>query len=124
MLQIEKEHKRSTLLTSKKEDLVNQIMYLEHNNNVLNDTLNQQAENFKKLCEDCKMSENKELKTLQKAFDKACEESTDSSCPNEFDLYECEKCIDCPHQNELHEDTQRDINCWKQYYLQKAQKNS
>jgi hypothetical protein len=47
MLQIEKEHKRSTLMSSKKKDLVDQIMYLEHNNNVLNDRVNQQAENFK-----------------------------------------------------------------------------
>ena len=45
MLQIEKEHKRSTLMTAKKKDLVDQIMYLEHNNNVLHNTLNQQAEN-------------------------------------------------------------------------------
>ncbi|GEM_PF-6646095 len=49
MLQIEKEHKRSTLMTSKKKDLVDQIMYLEHNNNVLNDTLNQQTKNFNTL---------------------------------------------------------------------------
>ena len=46
MLQIEKEHKRSTLMTAKKKDLVDQIMYLEHNNNVLHDTLDQQAENI------------------------------------------------------------------------------
>jgi len=53
MLQIEKEHKRSTLMSNKKKDLVDQIMYLEHNNNVLHDTLNQQAENFKQVCETC-----------------------------------------------------------------------
>nr|WP_288829951.1 DUF551 domain-containing protein [uncultured Clostridium sp.] len=49
MLQIEKEHKRSTLMTAKKKVLVDQIMYLEHNNNVLHNTLNQQAENFNAL---------------------------------------------------------------------------
>lgn len=123
MLIIEKEHKRSSLMSSKKKDLVDQLMWVEHNNNVLHDTINQQSENFKKICKDCKMSENKELETLKKAFDMACEESADSSCPNEFDLYECENCMDCPHQNELHEDTQRDINCWKQYYLQKTKKD-
>lgn len=48
-LQIEKEHKRSTLMTAKKKVLVDQIMYLEHNNNVLHNTLNQQAENFNAL---------------------------------------------------------------------------
>ena len=47
MLQIEKEHKRSSLMSSKKKDLVEQIMYLEHNNNALNDRVNQQVENFK-----------------------------------------------------------------------------
>ena len=50
---IEKVHKRTSLMSSKKKDLVDHIMYLEHNNNVLNDTLNQQAENFKKVCETC-----------------------------------------------------------------------
>ena len=59
MLQIEKEHKRLTLMNRKKKDLVDQIMCLEHNNNVLHDMLNQQAENFKKICEDCKNKENK-----------------------------------------------------------------
>lgn len=49
MLQIEKEHKYSTLMSSKKKDLVKQIMYLEHNNNVLHNTINQQADNFKVL---------------------------------------------------------------------------
>lgn len=47
MLQIEKEHKRSTLMSAKKKDLADQVMRLEHNNNVLEDTINQQVENFK-----------------------------------------------------------------------------
>ncbi len=46
MMYIEKEHKRSTLMTAKKKDLVDQIMYLEHNNIVLQNTLDQQAKNF------------------------------------------------------------------------------
>lgn len=49
MLQIEKEHRRSTLMSSRKKDLVDQIMYLEHNNNVLNRTLDIQATNFLQL---------------------------------------------------------------------------
>ncbi|MBW4847983.1 MAG: DUF551 domain-containing protein [Lachnospiraceae bacterium] len=36
-------------MTAKKKVLVDQIMYLEHNNNVLHNTLNQQAENFNAL---------------------------------------------------------------------------
>lgn len=59
MLQIEKEHKWSTLIHKQKKDLADQIMYLEHNNNVLNDRINQQAVNFNKLCEDCKMQKQK-----------------------------------------------------------------
>jgi hypothetical protein len=47
MLIIEKLHKRTSLMSKKKNELVDHIMFLEHNNNVLNDTLNQQAENFK-----------------------------------------------------------------------------
>lgn len=39
-------------MSSKKKALVDQIMYLEHNNNVLQDTINQQANNFKKLQHD------------------------------------------------------------------------
>ncbi len=61
-----------------------------------------------------------EVRLLQKAFDKACEEAADSCCPHEMELYECDKCDECPHQGELHEDTERDIECWKQYYLQEA----
>ena len=39
MMIIEKEHKKSTLMSKKKEDLVNQIMWLEHNNNALQQQL-------------------------------------------------------------------------------------
>lgn len=53
MLITDKIHKQSSLMTSKKKDLVEHIMLIEHNNKVLQDTLDQQAENFKKLCEDC-----------------------------------------------------------------------
>lgn len=49
MLNLEKEHKRSTLMSAKKKDLVDQVMWLEHNNNVLNNTLDQQAKNFEVL---------------------------------------------------------------------------
>lgn len=49
MLQIEKEHKKSSLMSKKKSELVEHIMWLEHNNNVMHDTLNTQADNFIKL---------------------------------------------------------------------------
>lgn len=48
-MNIEFLHKRSTLMSRKKEELVRQIMYLEHNNNALNEMNIQQAKNFEKL---------------------------------------------------------------------------
>lgn len=36
-------------MSAKKKDLVDQVMWLEHNNNVLNNTLDQQAKNFEVL---------------------------------------------------------------------------
>lgn len=47
MFKLEKEHKHSTLMSRSKKELVEQIMRLEYNNNILFDTINQQAENFK-----------------------------------------------------------------------------
>ena len=49
MLLIEKEHKHSTLMSMKKEELVKHIMFLEHNNNVLNERIEIQARNCIKL---------------------------------------------------------------------------
>ncbi len=65
----------------------------------------------------------KSVRVLQKAFDISCEAEADSCCPHEYDLYECDQCKDCPHQGEIHEDTQRDVECWKQYYLSEAWKS-
>jgi len=39
-------------MSSNKKDLVEQIMRLKHNNNVLEDTINQQVINFKKIQKD------------------------------------------------------------------------
>jgi hypothetical protein len=63
IIQIEKEHKKSALMSRKKKDLVDLIMCLEHNNNVLHDTINRQVENFKVL-----LSENqiKDIALLEK----------------------------------------------------------
>lgn len=51
-MKIEKEHKKETLMKWKKEKLVDLILTLEHNNNVLHDTVDTQAENFKKMVEE------------------------------------------------------------------------
>lgn len=48
-MKIEKEHRKSTLMSWEKQQLVELIMCLEHNNNVLHDTIDQQAMNFEKL---------------------------------------------------------------------------
>lgn len=48
-MKIEKEHRKSTLMSWTKEQLVERIMCLEHNNNVFNERLDQQAKNFKTL---------------------------------------------------------------------------
>ena len=45
-MKIEKEYKKSTLMNWKKEDLVEHILCLIHNNNVLHDTLDTQAQNY------------------------------------------------------------------------------
>lgn len=52
MLQIEKEHREFVLMNWTKKRLVEQIMCLEHNNNVLQDTVNTQYENYLKLVAD------------------------------------------------------------------------
>ncbi len=48
-MKIEKEHRKTTLMQWTKEQLIEHIMCLEHNNNVLHDTIDQQAQNFKEL---------------------------------------------------------------------------
>jgi hypothetical protein len=71
-------------------------------------------------CLKCLVGMAEESANLGMAFEKACEEAADSQCPHEVEEYECEKCKSCSHENELYENTERDIECWKQYYLSKA----
>lgn len=47
MYELEKEHKQSSLMCKKKEELVKEIQRLEHNVNVLNERLNVQANAIK-----------------------------------------------------------------------------
>ena len=61
-----------------------------------------------------------EVKNTLKAFNISCEEASDSTCPGEHDLCNFDECDGCSHYSENYEDTERDINCWKKYYLQKA----
>lgn len=48
-MNIEFEHKRSSLMSKTKKELVEQIIRLEHNVNVLHDTIDTQVKNFKEL---------------------------------------------------------------------------
>ena len=48
-MKIEKEHKQRTLMRWSKRELVEHIMVLEHNNNVLHETIHQQFINFSEM---------------------------------------------------------------------------
>ena len=48
VFELEKEHKKSSLMCKKKEELVKQIMRLEHNVNVMNERLGNQANAIKR----------------------------------------------------------------------------
>jgi len=74
-------------------------------------------------CQKCMVGMAEESVKLNIALEKAANDAADGCCPHELDLYECEKCSECPHLGELHEDTQRDAECWRQYYLKQAEKD-
>lgn len=69
-------------------------------------------------------AKDQKISILEKALESACNDIADEQCPNEFDLYTCEKCPDCPHDRELHTDSERDMHCWFDYYIQKVQGES
>lgn len=67
-MNIEFEHKKSSLMSKTKEELAEQVMRLEHNNNVLHNTIDQQAENFAMLEEKAvKEFANKVVERLEEA---------------------------------------------------------
>lgn len=63
--ELEKEHKKSSLMCKKKEELVKEIMRLEHNVNVMNERLNNQANAIKNYEQE---SRNKAIDELTKRF--------------------------------------------------------
>jgi hypothetical protein len=87
-------------------------------------------------CEECdnsimvpvqgnKQYENLDIEVLKIAFNKACEDAADGCCPYDFKTgYESEECINCPNTHGGREDIGKDIECWKKYYLQKAQEDN
>ncbi len=62
------------------------------------------------------------IEKLEKALHLSCVDAADDCCPHELYDYDTEKCGDCPHDGEIHQDTERDVACWKNYYLQEAYK--
>jgi len=62
-----------------------------------------------------------EIVLLKRALELACDDAADEQCPHEFDLYACEECDGCPHGNEIHTDSERDAQCWYNYYIRTAQ---
>jgi hypothetical protein len=66
-----------------------------------------------------------ENERLREALDLACEDIADDSCPaaiiDAAEFSGWDECAECPAQEgEIHVDTDRDIACWKRYYLEKA----
>lgn len=57
---------------------------------------------------------------LEKALERACLEVVDHDCPHDFGTAEWPECRECLRMEEERYDIQRDINCWKKYFLEEA----
>ena len=68
--ELEKEHKKTSLMCKKKEELAKEIMRLEHNVNALNESLHNQANAFKYY----------EQESRNKAIDEFVEELRGNAC--------------------------------------------
>ena len=85
--ELEKEHKKSSLMCKKKEELVKEIMRLEHNVNVMNKRLNNQANAIKHYEQE---SRNKAIDDfMEKIDDDICNDC--SKCGNGCRLFELRK---------------------------------
>lgn len=83
--ELEKEHKKTSLMCKKKEELVKEIMRLEHNVNVMNERLNNQANAIKQYEQE---SRNKAIDDLCNEFHKDWEEQCENDmedCINWYD---------------------------------------
>lgn len=65
---------------------------------------------------------NRQIATLEKALELACEDAADSCCPYEIYSWDCGKSGVCPNQVEGREDSGIDKQCWYDYYIRQAQK--
>lgn len=68
-MEITKEHKRSTLMQWKKEELVEHCLCLEHNVNVLHETFEQQYLNCVKLIDDMTLINDTLKKVRKRAYE-------------------------------------------------------
>lgn len=93
-MKIEKEHQHSTLMNKSKIELANYIMTLEHNNNVLHDTIDTQAENFKELL-------NKYFEKTKLVFTKIMEHTCDNLCKYPTQATEQEELDNICHECEI-----------------------
>lgn len=93
--ELEKEHKKSSLMCKKKEELVKEIMRLEHNANVMNERLNNQANAIK----------HYEQESRNKAIDEFAERFIYKAV--------CEGCSGCCNCYE--EEKQSECEDWKAY---------
>lgn len=78
--ELEKEHKKSSLMCKKKEELVKEIMRLEHNVNVMNERLNVQANAIK----------HYEQESRTKAIDEFAERLKSDTMAKTFGLRICD----------------------------------
>ena len=69
---------------------------------------------------DLLQAEIRKNEKLEKALVIVCTQISDHQCPNEFDLICFPECDACPKGDEERYDTQRDINCWKRWAIEKA----
>jgi hypothetical protein len=60
------------------------------------------------------------VKVLERAFKLGFTEFAGDSCPYEFNYVDKPECINCTHDCEIRQDTERYLNCWKEYYLAQA----
>lgn len=105
----------------------NGIIRLASNGRFLGRLKEDEEVNFEKLAEKAydgsKLDKaDQHIEKLEKALHLACADAADDCCPHELYDYDTEKCGDCPHDGEIHQDTERDIACWEKYYLQEAYK--
>ena len=75
-------------------------------------------------CADSRLDEwvkmGEENERLKMALELMINDMGEDSCPYEYDYVDKPECAECPHDHETHVNTERDVQCWKEYYYAKA----